>query len=330
MRFLLTCLMTLALASAWAADTPGKRPSTNSTPTTHADPDDPALEGLAVDLVATRDSGNFDRNIARVGTMVQYESIYDFVFIGASTNDFRQGDWSLRVNSLVGAVRKIDRATGEGIAARAAVAFKGSHTELHGEGTWNIRFSQSTGMELIANRDAVESMQALQRGIMANFLAASLDHAVTERLTVVGMPTYRRFSDGNEQTGLRAWAIYSLLPEQGLSLQFHARGYESTQNGGSAYFSPDRYERAEIGLRLRRSIGDWRVFATANAGRERINRDVEKPTVYAALTAQRNFANNAGLGMQLAYWRASDSSNNINATDRYSWRLARLYFTIPF
>jgi hypothetical protein len=187
-------------------------------------------------------------------------------------------------------------------------------------------------MELIANRDAVETMAALGRAIMANFLAASFDHAVTERLTVIGMPTYRRFSDGNEQTGFRAWAIYGLLPEHGVSAQLKVRGYESTQNGGGAYFSPDRYERAEIGLRLRRAFGDWRVFATADVGRERIDRDIEKPTVQAALTAQRNFANNAGLGVQFAYYRASDSANNLNVnrSDHYAWRMARVYFTVPF
>jgi hypothetical protein len=233
------------------------------------------------------------------------------------------------VSSLGGAIRKVDRATAEGYYAIAGIALNGDRTEWRGEGAWNIRFSKSTGAELIANRDFVESIEGLERSIMANFLAVSVDHALTERLTVIGMPTYRWFSDGNEQPGLRAWLIYGLLPEQGLSVELKARGYESSQNGNGAYFSPDRYERAEIGLRLRRSFGDWRVFATANAGKERIDRDTEKPTGSFVLSGQRNFANGAGLRMEFSYYRSSDSANNTAAADRYTWRWLRIVLAIP-
>ena len=320
----------LAATGTWAADDAGRRPTESAAPAIYDDTGDLSLKGAVVDLAATRDTDKFERGVARAGAMVQYRSAYDFTAIGVSQNRFRQGDWSLEVNSLVAALRKIDRATAEGIMVRGEVAVKGGRTKFHGEGDWNIRFSKATGVELIANRDAVETAQALQSGILANFFAASFDHAVTERLTVIGMPTYRRFSDGNEQTGLRGWIIYTLVPDYGLSVNLKARGYESATNGGGAYFSPDRYERGEIGLRLRRAVGDWRVFATADLGKERINREIEKPTKQFALTMQRSFANDASLGLQFAYYRASDSANNLGDSDHYAWRMGRLFFTIPF
>jgi hypothetical protein len=330
-RYLTALLIALAATGTWAADAAETLPGESNTPANRDDVDVLFLQGVALDLLATRDTDKFERNITRVGAMVDYKSTYDFTAIGASSNEFRQDDWSLRVNSVLASVRKVNRATAEGFTARAEVAFKGDERQLHGEGNWNIRFSASTGVELIANRDAIETQRALTNGTMANFFAASFDHALSERLTVIGMPTYRHFSDGNEQAGLRGWLIYALIPERGLSLNVKARGYESSQNGGGAYFSPERYERAEIGLRLRRSMGDWRVFATADLGRERINRDIEKPTSQLALTAQRSFANNTGLGLQFAYYRASDSANNTaSETERYAWRMARLFVTIPF
>lgn len=330
MRYLLACLVALAAAGAWAADVAQMRPGVESTPQPYDESEDLYFGGAGADLVATRDTDKFERNIARVLAMVRYESIYDFIALGAGSDEFRQGNQSLRVNSLLAVMRKVNRATAEGFSVRGAVAFNGDQKEFLGEGIWNIRLAESTGIELIANRDAVETFRALQEGIMANFFAVSVDHAVTERLTVIGMPTYRRFSDGNEQTGVRAWVIYGLLPEHGLSLQLRVRGFESTQSGNGAYFSPDRYERAEIGLRLRRAVGDWRVFATAEIGQERIDRDVENPTWQFALTAQRNIAGNASLGLQFAYYRASDSTNNTTVSDSYAWRMARVYFTIPF
>jgi hypothetical protein len=49
------------------------------------------------------------------------------------------------------------------------------------------------------------------------------------------------------------------------------------------------------------------------------------------LSTQRNFDNNLSVGLQFAYYRASDSANNLGgATDVYAWRMARLYVTIPY
>lgn len=330
-RYLMALFLALAATGALAADVAGKRPSDSNTPTNVDDADALSVNGAVVDMVATRDTDKFERNITRVGAMVHYKSVYDLVAIGVDSNEFRQGDWSRRANSLIASVRKVNRATAEGITARGGVAFVGDRTMLHGEGNWNIRFSETTGVELIANRDAIETQKALSNGTMATFLAASFDHAFSERLTAVVMPTYRHFTDGNDQSGLRGWLIYVLAPEQGLSMNVKARAYESSQDGGGAYFSPDRYERAEIGLRLRRAVGDWRVYATADLGRERINRDVEKPTSALALTAQRSFSNNMGLGLQFAYYRASDSASYTGGpSEVYAWRMARVYVAIPF
>lgn len=329
-RYAATLAIALATTGAQAADTAQRRASAASTPATYDDTEGLALRGGVASFIATRDTDKFERNITRVGTMVHYESSYDFTAIGASTNLFRQGGWSTRVNSLEAVIRNVNRATAAGINARVALAAKSDRTELHGEGSWNIRFSERTGAELVASRDAVESQQVLKNGTMASFIGVSLDHALTDRLTVIGMPTYRRFTDGNEQVGLRGWLIYTLMPEYGLSVNLKARGYESSQNGGGAYFSPDRYERAEIGLRLRRAFGDWRVFATADVGKERINGDVEKPTRELGLTALRSFANDVTLGFQFAYYRASDSASNSGTADQYAWRWARAVAVIPF
>lgn len=329
MRWLLLGLV-LAASGAWAVDPADRRASANETPQLYDDLDALGWQGAALDGVATRDTDRFERNIVRVGAMVRFESMHDFVAVGASTDKFRQGDWSLRVDSLLAALRKVNPATAEGITARGALAVSGKRTRFHGEGVWNVRFTPRTGMELIASRDAVETVQGLQSAILANFFAASLDHAVSDRLTVIGMPTYRRFSDGNEQTGWRGWLIYAIAPSEGLSVNLKARSYDSSRGGGGAYFSPAHYERAEVGLRLRRALGAWRVFATADVGTERIDHAIEKPTAHLSLTAQRPLTGGAAVGAQFAYFRASDSAAGAGGADRYAWRMARVTVLLPF
>jgi hypothetical protein len=272
--------------------------------------------GLIMDGLLTRDTDDFERDIARVAAAIHYENIYEFVSVLGSVDRFRQREWSARVNSIGLAARKVNRRTAAGYFVRAAIADAPAKLQLHGEATWNIRFSDRAGVELIANRDALETIEAL--------------HAASDRWTLIGMPTYRKFSDGNTQTGARGWIIYGVAPESGLSVNLRARAYDSDEDGGGLYFSPLEYRRAEVGVRLRRAIEDWRVFATANMGREYINSEPSKPTFDLSITASRVFDKDISVGLQFAYFRSSDSANNVGLDDRYAWHMLRAYVGIPF
>lgn len=339
-RLIVACMIVAILSgSAWALDDdpPDKRPSyTDKRASSTQGPDMMdnseyfAVKGAIIDRVATRDTDKFERDITRVGLMVYYESPYKFFAVGAGRDEFRQGSWSTNVDSILLAGRNTNRRTGEGINGRLGVTTNTGKVEFHGEGTWNFRFTEKAGAELIGSRDAVETIGALKQAILSNFVAVSIDYALTDRLTVIGMPTYQRFTDGNDRRGGRAWLIYSLLPEYGIGVEAKVQAYGSTGNSGGLYFNPEQYERYEIGLRLRRAIGDWRVIASADYGRERINREIEKPTYAVALTMQRSFSNNVAAGIQFSYYRAASEGSDINSSDDYAWGMGRIYLAIPF
>lgn len=326
------CVVTtlVAVHPAVAAERPETpRQATEVAPSPRLADDQMEVFGGGIDSVYTSDSDRFKSIRLRGGALVHYRSAYDFIAVGGGATYYKQDDWSKERYTLVGAIRKMERQTGAGYSAIAGVSALGSHQKLFGEGTWNIRLSQSSGMEFVAQRDFVETRAALDAGTMTNFLAASLDHAVTDRLTVIGLVGGQWYSDDNERMHLRARAIYVLLPEQGLSVQVRAQGYESSRPGGTLYFNPDRYERADIGLRLRRSIGaDWRVLAAVGGGQEWIDHDVRNPTSYADLRAERSFSNNVTLALSFAYYRASDADSA--GTGDYNWRYFRALFIIPF
>lgn len=324
----------LLAGQSWAEteiiDISEKRPEATQTPDLIDYSEYFAASGPIIDRVATRDTDEFKRDITRAGMMVHYASPYEFIALGVSRNEFRQGHWSADVTSLLVAGRNLNRRTAEGVTGRLAVTTNTDKIAWHGEGTWNIRFTEHTGVELIGSRDAVETVGALKEGILSNFMAVSVDHALTDRLTVIGMPTYQRFTDGNTRRGLRGWLIYSLVPDWGLGVEIKAQGYEGIGNSRGLYFSPENYERLEAGLRLRRAIGNWRVIASADAGQERINHEIEKPTRTFALTMQQSFSNNVTAGIQFSYFQASNSGTDINSSDEYAWRMGRAYVAIPF
>ena len=311
-------MLLLAAQAAWPAD---------ATLPSGADIDFD-VNGVGADLTATRDSERFRSDRLRAGTLLTYESPYDYMGIAGGGTRYRQDGWSAERYTVGGVVKKIERATGAGLHASAALSSVGDHLRLVGEGTWNVRAGDRTGFELLGQRDFVETRAGLEAGTMTNFVAASVDHALTERLTLIGLAGLQYFSDDNLRGHLRGRLIYSLLPEQGLSVQLRARAYESSRAGGVLYFNPETYERADIGLRLRRSIGDWRVLAAAGAGRERIDRSVENPTHYLEAGAERRFANRVSLALNLTVTRSSDSNNASGGT--YSWRYFRAVLIVPF
>lgn len=324
------CAVTLAAAhSTRGAERPETpRQDTQPAPTSRLGDDQAEVFGGGIDAVYTTDSDGFRSTRLRGGALVHYQSAYDFTALGGGATYYKQDDWSKERYSLAGAIRKIERATGAGYSAIAGVASVGDHQLLFGEGAWNVRLSPSTGVELVGQRDFVETRAALDDGTVANFLTAALDHAVTDRLTLIGLAGGQWFSDDNHRTHLRGRAIYALLPEQGLSVQVRAQGYESSRPGGGLYFNPDRYERADVGLRLRRSIADWRVLAAAGGGQEWIDHTVRNPTTYADLRVQRSFSNNVTLALSFAYYRASEADSA--GTGDYRWSYFRALFLIPF
>jgi len=286
-------------------------------------------EGASLGFIGTRDSDRFESRRTRLGALVNYESPYDFRGIAAGTDYYRQDAWSERGYSLWGILEKRDRATAGGITAIVGALDVADHSHLLVDAVWNHRFSARTGSELQFQRNVVESRAAIDAGIRHNFLAASLDHAFTDRLTGIVLGGGQRYSDDNERIHLRGWLIYSLFPEHGLALQLRARGYDSSRRGSLFYFNPERYENADIGLRWRAAVSGWRIFATAAAGEERIDHDVTNPTRFVQLHVDRVLAKDIRVGARYAYSRAAGEDGG-NGSGSYTWRYLRFFVVAPF
>ena len=286
-------------------------------------------QGVAFELLGTRDSSDFRSTRLHGGLLVREESPFDFLAVGGGVTRYEQDDWSTERYTLGAAVRKVERATGAGLVATAGLSQVGDSTRAILEATWNRRLSQRTGFELIGQRDFVETRAGLEAGTMTNFAAASVDHVVAERLTLIGLGGLQYFSDDNRRWHLRGRAIYPLLPEQGVSMLVRAKVYESSRPGGSLYFNPENYQQGDLGLRLRRSIGGhWRVLAAAGVGGEEIDHSEGKRTYYVEARAERSFANN--LWLMLTYVLDHSSASDNSTGQDYKWQYFRAVAVIPF
>jgi len=321
-------LLSCCWSPAWSADAPeSSRPGRVSSLGQFSDIDE-AVYGAAVEVLATTDTDHFRSARLRAGALVDYRTAYDFVAVGAGFTRYEQGDFAADRYSLGAAVKKVERATGAGLVASGGLSEVGDRLRAFLDVTWNRRLSQATGVELIGQREFVETRPALEAGTMTNFLAASVDHAAADRLTLIGLGGLQYFSDDNRRTHLRGRVIYVLVPEQGLSVQLRARGYDSSRPGGTLYFNPESYAQADIGLRLRRAFGNWRVLAAAGFGVENVDWSNETPTRYLDARVERSFSNNLALSLQYVVDHSA-SSDSVTNTGNYTWHYFRAVLVIP-
>jgi hypothetical protein len=286
--------------------------------------------GADLFLDASRDTDGFSAVHSRAGLLWRHESINRFSGVHVGADNFRQHGWSRHGVSLLGVYRDVERETGEGLSLQAGMSRLGDDLRAVGELTWNKRFSAATGMELLGNRSFVETRLGLEQATMSNFLAISGDHTIGDRLTLAGLAGVQAYSDNNTRAHLRARGIWLLVPEQGFAVEARVRAYDSSRPGRAAYFNPERYLRGEVGLRLRRSIGDWRVLAEAGAGSEDISDSARKGTGYATLRLQRSFANDMTFAILMTSQRSSEGDAASSADGKYRWEYLRALLLVPF
>jgi hypothetical protein len=291
---------------------------------------DGPFAGADFDLLGTRDSDGFVSTHSRAGLLWSYESLYRFSGINVGADNYHQRGWSMSGASLLGVHRDVVRATGAGLTVVAGASRAGDATRLVGDLTWNRRLSTTTGIELIGSRSFVETRAALEGRVMSSFAAATIDHALGDRVTLVGLAGAQGYSDNNLRLHLRGRAFYLLAPEQGISAEARVRAYESSLRGPATYFNPEHYARAEVGLRLRRSLGDWRVFAELGGGREAVDLNFRNETYYLGLQAQRAFANGVSLAFNYSAQRSSEGDGATSIEGRYRWQYLRAFLALPF
>jgi hypothetical protein len=264
------------------------------------------------------DADEFTATKVRVGALLDYASELSHYGVAVQSVRYAVDGWNSDAPALIGVYRNQRRDTLEGVNAEAGVVRVKGHTRLVGDATWSHRPRTSTGIELIAAGDLVGTRAALEEGIAYGLAGASVEQQFGTRFTGIAMVAWQPFTDGNSRTQLRGRAIWSVFPEQGVSVQARWRRYTSGDSEvPGAYFNPDRYRNWDAVLSVRRRVGAWRVSGLVGGGQERIGNGSWKSTGVAELRAEgrisrdmylvgsANFSNAAGFDNSPDYWYGS-------------------------
>lgn len=143
----------------------------------------------------------------------------------------------------------------------------------HMIGTWDgmYQVSPDTAAGLSVERDVVNSMRGIERGLTSNTLLAVLDHQFHPRFSLGLAAGSTWFSDDNRRDLLRSRWTLTLSEGSGIYTYLSTRHYRNSAPYQGAYFAPERFGEAAAGLMWKKALTDQVVIsAHADYGRQYI------------------------------------------------------------
>lgn len=252
------------------------------------------------------DSEGFQTRKLSAEFFPKYESNNSYRGVRASAYQYEIDDWRKDGQKISFIAKDTDAATANGWYADAGVFVQDDHTLLTFDGSYRTALAKTTALEIFANRDWVETKPALDAGTSFTFVGASLDQAVGEHVTVVGLAGSQFFSGDNRRDHGRVKFIYQPSLDLGLTLQGRYRTYHSTKEDvGGEYFNPKNYEESMFALGWRQRFSGWTAGLTAGLGREKINSDPSQTTRLFELNLQSPLHGSQFLNMSAGYNRSA-------------------------
>ncbi len=158
----------------------------------------------------------------------------------------------------------------------ARIGLNRSAGHEHVLGIWDgmYQLSRTTAAGLSAERDVINSQRGLQQGLLSNTAIAVLDHEFHPRISLGLAAGSTWFSDTNRRDILRSRWTVTLNENQGWYLYASTRHYRNSEPYRSAYFSPERFREAALGMMWKKAVTDHIVIkAYADAGSQYIDDD---------------------------------------------------------
>jgi hypothetical protein len=276
-------------------------------------------------LYLSSDSEDFSVRRASLQLLNEYQHLDAKTGIRYSTTEYIQNSWSSRGQQLSLVRHQMDPATWSGWIVDAGLLQHGGHDIMTLDASYRKAFSLQSGIEVFANRDVVETRNALDRGRTFNFAGISADAGLSPHWTVVGVLGYQSFNDGNDRRHVRGRIVYQPDLDLGLTLQLRYRSFESSHaDVGRAYFNPEHYGETLMAAGWRTRINGWKTHLVAGAGRQQVNQDREAPTQLLEGSAEKQQTSFA-LRLRAGYSRSAAFGG-----PDYRWTYAVAELVIPF
>lgn len=218
------------------------------------------------------DSEGFNTYRYRTGLYPLYEHGERYTGVEYQRNQFSQNGWHSFANETRLITKAINPRTALGYNLNLGYNRENNFGLITTDSQYSMNLNQNLRGELLVNRDRVETQNAINNNVFYTMTGASLEYTPFERVTLVGMGGDMFFSDTNTRAFMRLKAIYSLIPDYGISAQLRYRQYhDSNVNVANNYFNPGNYYEGMFAVNIRKRVQGWILNGTAGLGQQGIN-----------------------------------------------------------
>jgi hypothetical protein len=225
--------------------------------------DGPGAHGALIgDLIYSNDSDHFQEERGNLGYLFA-----NGWGLGASLTHYGAPDWAATGRGAYGLYRQHDAQ--QTVDARLGVMDTDGHTTATGALDYMRHITVATGLGVSAERDVVDSIRGIERGLTYDSLVLVLDHQFTPRFNVGAVVGASWFSDHNTRPMLRTRWNFELVANSGLNAYIKTRTYYDSNPYQGNYFSPRWLNEYSGGFSWRTAISDKVVFfVSADAGQQ--------------------------------------------------------------
>jgi len=293
-----------------------------------AEEEDAVRKAVSIpDIYASTDSEGFSTYKYGAGIYPVFEHGEKYTGFEYQHNYFTQGNWNSSAEQYTFITKAINPRTALGYRLNAGYNVENGYHLLTTDSQYGFQATDTTRVELLINRDRVETQNSLTKGLYYTLGGASIEQQLLERLRVVVVGAYMYFSDTNTRPILRAKLIYDLVPAYGITAQIRYRQYrDNNTNVPNNYFNPSNYDETMLALGLHKRIEGWVVNGTAGVGQQSVNHDPSTTTQLYELAAT------SPINSKDVYFRASagyDKSAGF-LSPSYSYRYLKADLIFPF
>ena len=288
--------------------------------------DGPGAHGALIgDFLYSDDSDRFQEERFNAGYL--FSNNWGF---GTSFTHYSSPGWSALGYGAYGLYR--ERGTQQTVDARLGVMDTHGYTTAVGTLDYMRHITADTGIGVSAERDVVDSIVGLERGLTYTSLVLVLDHQFTPRFSMGAVAGALWFSDNNTRPLLRTRWNYELIANSGLNAYIKTRTYSDSNPYLGDYYSPRWLNEYSGGLSWRTAINDKVLFfVSADAGRQ--NTSDGANNIWSARTGLENHRSRAShVQWQIAVETTNNSSFGFmsggGAGYRYTSVMGRLFIPL--
>jgi len=255
------------------------------------------------------DTEGFSTKKVSVGYYPLYEHADKNSGLAYQTSEFQQDAWRVTTNEITLFTKAINPRNSLGYKFSAGYSEGAKHPLFIIDSQYGFSVGDSTKVELILNRERVETQNAINSGIHYTLAGVSIDQPLLPRVDLVVMGGNMLFSDSNSRPFMKAKLIYDLLPAYGITAQLRYRMFHSTDTEvENNYFNPNWYSETMLAMGVRRRLNGWVLNGVTGLGKQSIDGDESSTTKLLEFSAQSPMINRVVFNTRVAYIKSAGLS----------------------